>query len=683
MVFLASILIAIRLTPKGSVQAEAGQVPACTACPRPKCRSTSCSALSQPLHNFANLSRQVWVMYNTGEVFSDYESYIKRLDFYRQHEFTCSITGASSLNFFDALASERNELRTVDDRFPEPLKEPILRKIQFSTISRMEDLVNHVFEDFKLDFFPGEQVTVVMDSGDRFEGTIREKASYPDQWGPNGELKKKAFSRYFVKLHDRPNEEALMDNDHVARSRRVFSKHMLRILLKNSLTRETWAGAPWVLKEKIANEYKIPVEIPTRLLQENRQAERKANLAMKREEQEGAFFQFHANQQMLPELKAAKGPRSKLSHQELQQQKHFSLQQYQEAIAAAQMQGFSGPHVPYSHQSVPYAGNFHQYPAYPPLASRKPQMAPPPLPPKGPLEDLDLEPKRITMIRPQLKFWVKPKNAQNPNDPKTSYEDNGLAMRSIGPLLEVWNTLNVLCQPFLLDSFCLDDFFDALSLPSDVGDCDLLQEVHCAVLSLLVDEDGQLKVSLPEMSEDDEDDEDEEDEDIKVEDSMLSTPLPDAPARSTRSSLAKQEAAALAEEKLRISPSSKLPKHRATEMLSKRGWVERAAAREFDGGGWQIILVGLIHQLSLQPSLKQDCDAILAHLAPIDEEPTLQTARQQYASLDVNLRISALQIITILAPSTKTVRSYLEECSDEMTQMRKDKIEQQRKKKPL
>ena len=623
-------------------------------------------------------------MHTTGEIFGDYESYIRRLDFYRQHEFTCSITGQSGLTFFEALASERNESRTVDDRFPEPLKEPVLRKIQFSTISRMEDLVNHIFEEFRQDFFPGEQVTLLMDDGERHEGIIREKASFPEQRSSSGEVIRKAFSRYFVKFNDLPSDEALVDNEHVVRSRKVFSKHMLRILLKNSLTREPWAGAPWVLKEKIANEYKIPIDIPPHLQQENRQAERKANLAIRREEQEGAFFQFYANQQKFPDQKAPRGHRGKLSQQEMQRQKQFQLQQYQDAMAAGQFQGLPGPPIPpYSHQSVPYADNFHQYPIFQQMPNRQPQMPPPPLPNKGPLDDLDIEPRRNATRRPQLKFWVQPKNAQKADSIKTFYEDAGLAMQSIGPVLEAWNTLNVLCQPFILDSFTLDDFVDALSLSSDVGGCELLEEVHCAVLSLLVDEEGQLKVSLPEMPDDDEEEEEEEEEDTEMEDSTLSTPLPDAPARGTRSSLAKQEAAALAEEQARSSPSSKTPKHRAAEMVAERSWIERTGAREFDEGGWQVSLVGLLYQLSLQPTLKSKCDAILAHLAPTDKEPTPDIAQQQYSTLDVNLRISALQMITILAPSTNAVRSYLEECSEEMTQMRKDKIEQQRKKKPL
>ncbi|KAI9700130.1 MAG: hypothetical protein M1820_006912 [Bogoriella megaspora] len=628
---------------------------------------------------------EVWVMPSTGEVFTNYEAYLLRLDFYKQHQFTCPATGQSGLTFFDALASERNETRSVDNRFPEALKEPVCRKIQFSTISRMEDLVQHVYDEFKQEFFPGEHVTCLYENGDRLDGVVRDKVSFQEQRSPDGELIRKAFSRYFIRLFDREHEEALLDNDRIIRSRKNFSKHVLRVFLKNSLTKEPWAGAPWCLKIELANQYKIPTEVPARLLQENRQAERKAHLALKREEQDGTFFQFFAGQQM-----PSGAGRRKLSQLDIQKRKEIQLQQYQEAMAAGQVHPFTGaPGFQVSHPThlthptlpahpSPFQ-TFYAPPVYPQIVSRQPQMPPPPPPIKYPIEDLDIEPKRNSVQRPQLRFLAMHGLTQNGDTSNVNSTDSRLAMKSIGPLLETWNTLNVLCQPFILDSFTLDDFIDAMSLPADANNCELLEEIHCAVLSLLVDEDGQLKVSLPELDEDEED----EEEDEEMEDSTLSTPLPDAPARSTRSSLAKQEAAALQEESNRVSPSTKLPRHRATEMLAERGWIERCGAREFEEGGWQTILVGLIHQISLHPSNKDACDEILAYLSPANKEPTPETAQEQYASMNVNLRISALQMIVILAPTTKTIRSYLEECSEAMTQMRKDKIEQQRLKKPL
>lgn len=49
---------------------------------------------------------QVWVIPETNEVFTSYESYLQRMDFYKQRRFICEITGHSGLTFFEALQSE-------------------------------------------------------------------------------------------------------------------------------------------------------------------------------------------------------------------------------------------------------------------------------------------------------------------------------------------------------------------------------------------------------------------------------------------------------------------------------------------------------------------------------------------------------------------------------------------------
>ena len=105
---------------------------------------------------------QVWVVPETNEVFTKYEPYLQRMDFYKQRRFICEITGHSGLTFFEALKSEvrdgspglsvsrflhtknnrcqMDESREVNSSSPEALKEPILRRIQFSTVSRVDNL---------------------------------------------------------------------------------------------------------------------------------------------------------------------------------------------------------------------------------------------------------------------------------------------------------------------------------------------------------------------------------------------------------------------------------------------------------------------------------------------------------------------------------------------------------------
>ena len=94
-----------------------------------------------------------------------------------------------------------------------------------------------------------------------------------------------------------------------------------------------------------------------------------------------------------------------------------------------------------------------------------------------------------------------------------------------------------------------------------------------------------------------------------------------------------------------------------------------------------MVVIGLLHQLSSRPRMEKVCNDILKQLAPLDAEPTQEIAQRQYATLDINLRVRALQIICMLSLETKAIRNYLEECSVQMTEFRKEKIEYQRARK--
>lgn len=124
-----------------------------------------------------------------------------------------------------------------------------------------------VFEEFKSDFFPGEEVDITLQTGEALDGTIREKAKFEALRGPDGSVQRPAFARYFVKIHNDLGDEALVDDKHIKRGRKIFTKQNLRSFLKNCLVREAWNGAPWLVKEPIARQYRLPMEIPAHLVQ--------------------------------------------------------------------------------------------------------------------------------------------------------------------------------------------------------------------------------------------------------------------------------------------------------------------------------------------------------------------------------------------------------------------------------
>ncbi|KAI2638260.1 ATP-utilizing chromatin assembly and remodelling N-terminal-domain-containing protein [Xylaria nigripes] len=625
-------------------------------------------------------SVEVWHIPQTGEVFATYEDYLARIDFYNQPRFICQITGHSGLTFFEALKSELAGAQEVDQAFPEPLKGPVLRRVQFQTISRIDALVDMIYEEFKADYYPGEAVTIQLMTGERLTGIVRDKSRLGSKVLPDGTLTL-PYSRYSTSIDGRPDEEAVVDSEHIFRDRKIFTKSVLRSFIKKTVTREAWNGAPWLVKHDVAAQYHIDTRVPPHLRYDNKLLERKQQQAQKRALQptnglhdaNGVNGAFHnVGPARLPELKPA--PKS---HKIQRVNQHDHTHGAPGAVPSNMfLDQDHGPLPP-----VPGDNPFHF-----PVPFRQsgttvtfPQPEPPPPPPKYPIEDLQLPP-RDDYVRPPLKFLCM--------DPPEGIVDSGaqnekIKMTSVGSLLETWDTLNVYCEIFKLDSFTFDDFVQALEVTNLDTPCELFDEIHCAVLKQIVsseEDGGKLLVSLPES--DEEDDEDDED------DSALPTPEPEPepkPAgRATRSSLAKLEAErmraeAAAAEKERT-PEITI-KHRAPELLAEFNWIEELKKRNFQNGGWEMIFVGLLNQLSKDPRMTDACEELLAELVPPNEEPSLQLLREQYSTLNLNLRISALQIICMLTMETKAVRGYMEDCAETMTGYRKEKIEWQRNRK--
>lgn len=643
----------------------------------------------------------VWVISESNEIFTSYDAYLERMDFFKSKRFTCEVSGRSGLTFFDALRSEQAGSREIDEAFPQALREPVLRRVQFSTTSRIDSLVEEVFTEFKTDFYPGELVTIFLQDDTRFNGRVRDKARFAEIKSPGGTTVRDAFSRYFVRLLDRQHEEALVDDMHIVRDRKVFTKQMLRSFIKNTVTREGWNGAPWIVKPEIAERFRIDTTVPPHLLQSTKtaakKAEKKSQATNEEPDQDGMFgiWQPHRLPELKPAPKGKKGQSQASQHRAAQQQKALQ-EEYHGAVQADP----AYPHQPWGHMHPPpqrpaapvydpYYGflpqpmhppNGHYYPPPPPQYApqkQSPQLPPPPPPIKYPIDDMDVEPVRDGTHRPNLKFITK---KQCKGDISTDHIVPGLKEQTVGLLLETWNTLNVYCQVIKLDSFTFDDFVEAMQFSSVEADCELFVESHCAILKQLVnaasDEEGAVQISLPDLPDSDDEEEESEEEESKP---PTPTPEPEYPAKRTRSSLNKVQFAEPPppEEE----ENEEVITHRAAEMFDEYGWIDRLRKRDFKHGGWELIMVGLLHQVSGRPRLTNVCNEILTHLAPLDADANIETAQIQYSTMDINLRTQALQVICQLFLETKTVKNFLEEMSNTMTNYRKLKIEHQRARK--
>ena len=544
-------------------------------------------------------------------------------------------------------------------------------------------------------------MTAIVDDGVRLPGMVREKARFPETRRLDGSVERPRFTRYFISLDERPDEEALVDEQHILRERRSFTKQLIRSFVKDNVAREAWNGAPWLVKEAVAQKLKIDSTVPAHLQHSNKIAERKAQLAQKKNGQDRTMLQFVLNPR-LPELKPAPSWYPKHA-----KPPHFAA--YQQALIAnrdlgrlANSRSGSAP-APAPAPSKIVSGAERS----PGPEDKKKQQPPPPPPVKYPVDDLEVPPTRDGTRRPTLKYLSRTTPTRTSHDASSC----DIAMDSVGPLLETWNTLNVFCQVLLLDSFTFDDYVECLQVAADGIECELFVEIHCALLKLLVkegSEGGQILIQLPDPpEEEDEDDEDEEeeeeergegseeeeeeeeDEDENQSESRASSnagpakgkglDAADLAARSPSSSRKQVNGKADPRETAAKGPPTK--RHRAAEMMADRDWIERLRSRDFKNGGWEAIVVGLLNRLSLRPQLHRKCEEVLEQLAPIGLEPTQETARQRYGALDINLRATVLEMLCLLIVDLKSIRGYIENNNELMTEVRKEKVEWQRARK--
>jgi len=459
---------------------------------------------------------------------------------------------------------------------------------------------------------------------DRREGVITGKMIMNELRRPDGTIERVGVSSYSVKVGADSSEDLTVDHKNVSRDRRSFTKHGLRSFLKNSITRDRWEGAPWVVKEHLSKRYGIDTTVPEELRQEIVQAGRKATQAMKKQE-DGI-------------------------------KKFFKLGSKDETMARnLATQAGCRKHA---------AGHF-QYQVSQPFNNGVPLQRMPPGAVKYPIDDLETAPKRNIMSRPPFKVLES--------------LENGILGKSVGSLLEIWTTLNVHAGFLVVDTFTFDDFMEAMSFTSEDVECELLIEIHCAILKMLLTEQGTITANIPSLP-----DESSEEGDSSVAVSTESTPAPEGVNGSNRqkSNLGKYSVSVDDIPHVNGNGNSVNLSHQVADFLEDYDWTEQLEKQEFKAGGWQCIIVGLLERMSLLPYLKEKCDTILAYLAPMGKKPSRDSIRHNYAKMDINLRAAALETVMRVAITTDKMKKYNEERNENMTELRKQKMEFQKQRKP-
>ena len=481
------------------------------------------------------------------------------------------------------------------------------------------------------------------DDGGRVEGTVREKTMFPEHRRTDGFIEREAMVRYFVTLDC--GDVAVQDQKHLSRGRRSFTKQVLRSFLKNTISRDRFDGAPWIVKKQFACQYGISTEVPPHLRQDAILAEKKSHAVFRKANLEEASSQF------LVDGTGRVVPRTGIKvsdHQLLQLQKRVDG-------AVRAINGKAGP----SHKFVQPQEEAEDGRGLEEMEPVTSELV------KYPIEDLDLPPDQSGKSRPRLRTI-----ADFISSLSMDAFDGGDSLDSttFGLLLEIWNTLNVYGEFFCLSSFTLDDFVQSMIMDPEDIDCELVREVHCAVLKKLINRGGDILASSLDVA---------DPQAFKAASSASPDPsvdddeIADADFVSEGSGISSEA-------------TSNDVRQRNKAALNLESWRVRLTSRNFSNGGWQLSLLGVLNQVASRPAFEAKSDKVLSE---ISHSYRLNTGADGlgkcYSALGIRLRTIALQVATLLAMESKPFKESMESITRGATETRKEKTKLQSMRKPL
>lgn len=465
------------------------------------------------------------------------------MDFYNRHKFVCEITASSGLTFFEAFASEQKEYAEADANFPEALREHILKFLLFNKVTRLDLLVDKIYLLFKSEYFPGEEVYVkkiftassdskkgaapssLPQSDDpkvhsylstvKQRGVIREKVQYSNT----------SDTKYLVSIIGE-GSQVIATNQQISRDRNHFTKWLIKVFIKMTVTRSFMLGSPWVVKKKYAKKYRILRDFP----EEFKQYELSTPTGNVIYEDDYEIFGLAPADSIAKKVRGKYKPRGG----------HALMLNGQGMLEPAQTEGMFGVktahtkhelrtkfpvnHLPASIQKEIMENNVLTASSFQPSK-------------RALVEDLALQ-FDLQTVRPSPLILILPENARslhasianeleeelkslsqeenlkeesveiNEDDidtrkqlqeernaqymrlQKSIYSLRKESLNSVQEALECWMFLNIYHSVLKLDTFTFDDFIYAMSWNGDqfseIGRCELLDEIWCALLGAVV-----------------------------------------------------------------------------------------------------------------------------------------------------------------------------------------------------
>ncbi|CAH0550662.1 unnamed protein product [Brassicogethes aeneus] len=207
----------------------------------------------------------------TGEVFRDYEEFSERLFLCNSMVWTCCMTGKSNLTYLEALESEENAKRSLQE-FPVELKIPILFLASKTKRTSFGDMAEDVFIYAKDRFFIGENLETsftnnkwkdshVLQVIAPAEETIKQQITSTK----NGTSPERQFFppfnvyKYEIEHLDAEDEDVseimIVDHSQIRRKKSVFNREKSKLFLKQYVEQDL--NGVWVIKPSVIETFGI------------------------------------------------------------------------------------------------------------------------------------------------------------------------------------------------------------------------------------------------------------------------------------------------------------------------------------------------------------------------------------------------------------------------------------------
>ncbi|KAI8071611.1 hypothetical protein BC940DRAFT_293280 [Gongronella butleri] len=619
---------------------------------------------------------------------------------YQRPIWECEMTGRQQLTYSQAVESEQAEKNRVEYRFCPVLRKRLLSHLQFQTMS-LEELAQDLYQRYQFNYATGEIVHCIL-GGHVYYGEILDvipnpnyvyssvhlampqsnsvprqangRLRFPDAFlhpEPDPEPSNQIDHRleYRVQLVDHfgmPLEKSvrIIDADELRRDPVWFTPVRLQQFVRECATKDAYIGAPWLLKEYVAQHYDISMELPAHL-QDRQEAAYQA--MMSKRQQLYVDSGYPVNNAMLPDTWATSQSVDNLAQREAERQNRREENQRLKELQRLEREKIR--------------------------EERRKQAAV-----KYPIEDLDLpiyrkDPNNYwTLIdmtpnvanggaapaEPLLIPYPCGGRGARPK-PHTRASQSALNEQQFESLLMCWSFLTVFAKPLRLRTMTVDEFEqvmiyeprddDNISASSPSNPLLLVINAFVALLNVVIKErmkgtpsdmiSGERLEDYLEEHNMMSDDDDVEDQDQSPGDNCES----DARNRDETNGNHDQSIGWRHKEQLRLC----------------RNWDDREI--RYDKRNWILALIGCLNEVAF-PDVLDSLEEYVSHLVP-KYQSTIADRDKQFATLDIGKRLALLSFIIGVVNESQTIKSYMDECQETMTELRRQRVELNRESKTL